>query len=128
MNASLVKLYLSIVIGAFFPLGAIIIPFLYYSLAKVSCTDEQAAEMQRHLRDIINFQIMLYIFIAIYMAAFWYLQISSYNEGLHFATEWLYVPVLLYAAFMLLYPLLIAISLKVGKRRKRYYYSLIKIF
>lgn len=128
MNASLVKLYVSVLIGAFFPLGTIIAPFLYYSLAKTDGADEQVAELRKHLKDIVNFQIQLYIFVFIYMVVFWYLQISSYNERQHFDAGWMYVPVILYVIFAILYPLFIAVHLKIGKPGKRYYYSLVRFF
>lgn len=64
----------------------------------------------------------------IYMVVFWYLQISSYNERQHFDAGWMYVPVVLYVIFAILYPLFIAVHLKIGKPGKRYYYSFIRFF
>lgn len=128
MNTSLIKLYVSVLIGAFFPLGTILAPFLYYSLAKTNGFSEQIAEMQRHLRDIINFQIHLYVFMFIYMLVFWYLKISSYNESKYLDIAWMYLPVILFVILDILYPLFIIIHLKIGKPRKRYYYSLIRFF
>lgn len=128
MNTSLIKLYVSVLIGAFFPLGTILAPFLYYSLAKTNGVSEQIAEMQRHLRDIVNFQIHLYVFMFIYMLVFWYLKISSYNESKYLDIAWMYLPVILFVILDILYPLFIIIHLKIGEPRKRYYYSLIRFF
>lgn len=126
MNASLVKLYLSVLIGAFFPLGIIIAPFMYYSLVKADVSSAQAIEVKRHLKDIVNFQIQLYLFLFTYLTMYWCFQIYSYNGS--FEIGWLYIPVILYVILDVLYPLFIVVHLKMGKRGKRYYYSFVRFF
>ena len=114
-------LHLSTVLGAVFPLGSIIFPYISWK-AQARLGDKDVNEtLRKQCLNIINFQLLVFILFIISPTLIWYNIIVGFKETAEWNYSLLALPLLLYWGCTVIYPLFVLLMIKCSNNLKLYY-------
>jgi len=114
-------LHLSTLLGAIFPFGNIIFPYISWKVQTRSGDEEVNYILRNQCLNIINFQLLASIIFIINMILFWYNTITNFKETGEWDYTLMVIPLLIYWGCTVFYPLLILLIIRLNKSFKLYY-------
>ena len=125
LHSEIICLHALVLLGSVlsFPYLNVLLPWIYWVSRK-----DRKGEIANHASNILNFQFLVSSVFYVSMLAMWYYFVHRMVDGGIPSYGWMVLPISVFLVFCVLYPLSILVYMGVGKKAKRFYPNLIRIF